>query len=413
MSKPTETVPTLGEICHDVAAGSSVLAQRMLPVAGKAARAFVAFLGGAPVNAAGAKTKAKKDTGAHAEGKDEPAGKPGLRARLRARTAPAAKDSEKPAADTTTKDPGPAKDSKSPKPDATAPASGEGPAKTQAGKEKPDEEEPSGGLLERAGVGLFTCAIGWAFLRPVLSAVGRALAQVAVPFALIGMVLWVIAAYRAAPRNDQEKDAGGEQPAQTAGPAPGPGLADVAAAETWLRHLVIQRVQEAVADGRRGIHLSALLEEPGIPDTWTVTTVREHCERLAIPVKSIRIRGSKHKGPTHGVHTDELTTALGMSLAQALQHLDEVAAHTPPDDPGQSSFGDVLDASSDPALTVPDETLPAASPATGEEASPTSSPGEPHTPPRRPRHHLRWGRTRTRPAPPSGTPVRPSPDPHS
>ncbi|MGW0795934.1 hypothetical protein [Streptomyces sp. NPDC002692] len=388
MNGEKEPVPTLAEICRDVAAGSNVLARRMLPVAGRGAHAFVAFLGGAPLGNPVKTTSAKAKTGEDAKGK------PGLRTRLRAKPArPVQEADEKPAAET---EAAPAKDAKSPEPDAAGPASG--PASGEAPGKKADTgkargEEPSaGGLVERLGIGVLTLAIGWAFLRPVLPAVGRALAQVALPFALIGMVLWVVAAYRAAPRNDQEKDAGGEQPTQTAGPGP----ADVAAAETWLRHLVIQRVQEAVADGRRGIHLSALLEEPGIPDTWTVTTVREHCERLAIPIKSIRIRGSKHKGPTHGVHTDELTTALGMSLAQALQHLDEATAHTAPDDPGRASFGDVLDASSAPALTGTDETLPDASPAPGEVARPGPLPG---------------GAPHPAPAPPSPPPLGAHPHP--
>ncbi|MFJ8006110.1 hypothetical protein [Streptomyces fagopyri] len=375
MNEEKEPVPTLGEVCRDVAAGSGVLARRMLPAAGKGARAFVAFLGGAPLGKPKRPAGPKATAEAEKDGSESKA-KPGFRARLRAKPAPTLKDSEKPAGDTAAPDAVPREDSESLKPDATVPTSGAEPVKKKEGTKQKDDEQLAGGLFERVGVGALTCAIGYAFLRPVLPAVGDALGQVAGPFALIGVVLWVVAAYRAAPRNDQEKEVGGEQPTPTAGPTP----AEAAAAATWLRRLIIQRVQDAVAAGRRGVHLSALLDEPGIPATWTVTTLREHCERLEIPVKPIQIRGGKVKGPTHGVHVDQLTAALGMPLAQALQRLDR-ATEAGPGSAARTSWGDVIEAAADLVFADAESTPATPSPQASGEAAATPSPGEPQTPP--------------------------------
>ncbi|MCI3277627.1 hypothetical protein [Streptomyces cylindrosporus] len=174
-----------------------------------------------------------------------------------------------------------------------------------------------------AGVGFFGW-VGWCFTHRPIAAGWRALAPDLAAITPWAALWWLVAAWLAA----QYDKAGRATPAQHGdghGDAAGPDAGDVRAAGYWLWHLVCVRVRDAVAEGRRGVHLKALLDEPGVPEAWTVTTLREHCGRLGIPVKSMQIRGTGG-GPTHGVHVDELTAALGRPLEDAIAVLETLLA---------------------------------------------------------------------------------------
>jgi len=178
-------------------------------------------------------------------------------------------------------------------------------------------------------------AAGWLFVAPDLAALA--------PWAA---GCWVVAAWLTAQHDKRHQEPDHEEPA-----CDGEGAPDAARArwaDLWLWHLVCTRVQAAVAEGRRGVHLKTLLEEPGIPETWTVSTLREHCERLEIPVKPMQIRGSG-TGPTHGVHVDELTAVLGMPLQGAVTALQALLAQEGPDTSGEA----VGEASTERALEAP------------------------------------------------------------
>ncbi|MET7746174.1 hypothetical protein [Streptomyces sp. NPDC005385] len=390
MTSDRDPLPTIGEICTDVAVGSMILARRLPVLIGRAWRLLVTFSEGAPEKkAAGkqsgkgsAKTKKKaREKGAAGEKSDE---KPD----------PAEKDTSKGADEAETSG-------------TTATAAGE--------KEKEPKKERSGwDLLEQLGLGAFTVVIGWVFLRPYLAALVQALAPAAAPLFGTAVVLWIVGAYRAAPRNDHDEksdeDQGEEQ--QNAGPDP----AEVRAAEQRLWLLVISRVQEAVADGRRGVHLSTLLEEPDcFPPDWDVTRLREHCERLGIPVKTMQIRGSKNRGPTHGVHVDELTAALGMSLAEAFYLLNvgyrlDAQSSLPEAEQGAPEPAPV-DPSGPPADTpqpASESTAPAPPVEGSPEPFPGGAPAGPPGPAPPPPPGAHSSPTRT----PSDAAARPSPEPH-
>ena len=223
-----------------------------------------------------------------------------------------------------------------------------GAEKTQAaptaGEPKPSETTLTGGkpaaggrkrrawTLDHLAGAVFFGFVAWCFTRHSLASCWGAVvaAMPAVGPWLLG--LWIPAAWLTAQFDKPQ----GRPPAVSAveGDAGGPDAGDVRAAGYWFWHLVCVRVRDAVAEARRGIHLKALLDEPGIPASWTVTTLREHCERLGVPVKLMQIRGSGG-GPTHGVHVDQLNAALGMPLDQAVAALEELlarpAANTLPD----------------------------------------------------------------------------------
>lgn len=161
-----------------------------------------------------------------------------------------------------------------------------------------------------------------------VAGIGGTLVRLAHPYVpVIGfgvVVAWTAAAWTLAPSKGQQGHPGsdpgqaGERqlPPDTGAPAE-PGM-PVDEAERWLLRLVVNAVQEAVLKGRRGVHLHTLLD--GIPADWTVTTLRQHCERLGVPLRrTLRIRGAG--GPTWGVHADDLEAALGMPLDQALAAL--------------------------------------------------------------------------------------------
>ncbi|MEU6513654.1 hypothetical protein [Streptomyces sp. NPDC046978] len=151
------------------------------------------------------------------------------------------------------------------------------------------------------------------------------------PWALLG---WMVAALCAA--QDHKRRQGTGQPlGAEAVKAGSPDGEEVLRAERWFRHLVISRVAEAVARGRKGIHLRSLLQEPGIPESWDVTIVRQHCERVGIPHRPMTIRG-EGTGPTHGVHVDDLTHALGMPIEQALARYDSDGSSTSAEAPSEA-----------------------------------------------------------------------------
>lgn len=193
--------------------------------------------------------------------------------------------------------------------------------KKTTGRAAAAKKPPAWTLDRLVGVAVFGWT-AWCFTRHPLTAGWDSLTAV-LPAArpwLLG--LWISAAWLAAQHDRTHRPV---PPAARAAQDTGPRAGDVRAAGHWLWHLVCVRVQDAVAAGRRGIHLKTLLEEPGIPEAWTVTTLREHCERLGIPVKPMQIRGSG-TGPTHGVHVDDLTTALGRPLEEAITVLEKLLA---------------------------------------------------------------------------------------
>ncbi|MEU5834513.1 hypothetical protein ABZ820_12685 [Streptomyces diacarni] len=138
------------------------------------------------------------------------------------------------------------------------------------------------------------------------------------------VIAWYLAAAMAAPprktttQNDHEKLAG-ERRTENDGPAE-----CQRAAERALVRLVLTEVRDAVADGRRGVLLAALLEK--IDADWDVTTLRQHCQRLGIPTKKINIRG---QGNTWGVHVEELESVLGGPVEDALNVLDATPSAGP------------------------------------------------------------------------------------
>ncbi|MGV9427097.1 hypothetical protein ACWDO7_22775 [Streptomyces sp. NPDC003656] len=198
--------------------------------------------------------------------------------------------------------------------DQTAPGSGPEAGATAKQKASSRARSAQSGLEGWAAAALVAYG-GWCFLRHPLAHGWHALAP-DLPVLLPGaLVQWMCAAWLAAQREKPPLED------QEGGPGEGcPTRDEVLGAEQWFWRLVITRVAAAVKQRRRGVLLVQLLEVPGVPAAWTVTTVREHCERLGIPVRSMRIRGVG-KGPTHGVHVDDLTGALGMPLEEALARL--------------------------------------------------------------------------------------------
>ncbi|WP_369043474.1 hypothetical protein [Streptomyces sp. Midd1] len=375
MSRESEPLPTLGEICADVAAGSVVLARRVPVLTGRAWRLLVAFSEGAPEKSA--------------EGKQGGKGSAKAKKKARGKGAADAKPEHAEKSASTTADEAETSGT-------TATAAGEKPGTEKQAKEAKAMERSAWDLLEQLGLGAFTVVVGWVFLRPYLASLMKALAPAAAPLFGTAVVLWIVAAYRAAPSNDHDETSDEEQPEV------GPDPAEVREAEQRLWLLVISRVQDAVAAGRRGVHLSTLLEEPDcFPPDWDVTRLREHCERLGIPVKTMQIRGSKNRGPTHGVHVDELTAALGMPLAEAFYGLNVADRHdnrgsdelpeaehgvpeTPPGVPSETSTGTPQQDSESTAPPPPDEAAPTPLPggAPARPPGPTSPPHQgAHSPP--------------------------------
>ncbi|MEU0275518.1 hypothetical protein [Streptomyces sp. NPDC006307] len=194
--------------------------------------------------------------------------------------------------------------------------------------------------LESYALGVLLVLVLGAVLRtavpPLAAALGNLLAPyVPVVLGLLG-VAWIIAATMLAPspadedtpKNDHENDGVGEQSDLSPEDEQ---AARVAAAELWLVRLVLGAVLTAVAGGRRGVHLATIVE--GLPDPWTVGSLRASCERVGLPVKKINIRGV---GNTWGVHIDELESTLGMPLEDALDRLAQHPASTPSATPAES-----------------------------------------------------------------------------
>ncbi|MFJ8798502.1 hypothetical protein [Streptomyces sp. NPDC102487] len=378
MSREKEPLPTLGETCADIAAGSMVLARRVPVLTGRAWRLLITFSEGAPEGGAASK-RARKSS-------------------RKSRKKAAAKGDEQAKSDGT---PDEAEQPRSDGADEAAKApSGDGTEREPKAKERSGWD-----LLEQLGLGAFTVVIGYVFLRPYLAALGRGLAPAALPIFGTTVVLWIVAAYRAAPPNDQgrqaEGEGGGEDEEQEEDrPAP----EAVREAERWLWTQVISHVQQAVADGRKGVHLSALLQEPEFPEGWDVTRLRAHCARLGIPTKLMQIRGSGITGPTHGVHVDQLTAKLGMPLAQALQRLPE----QPAPHPQGYSFQELLEAGLNTVSGAPAEPERGAP----HEAAPTPSPRVRRPGLRARLHHPHPGAHSPPTRTPSNAPARPSPEPH-
>ncbi|MFJ4787593.1 hypothetical protein [Streptomyces sp. NPDC088794] len=184
-------------------------------------------------------------------------------------------------------------------------------------------------------------ATGWYAMAPFLAR--------AAPW---GVALWIVAAWLTALYARHDASAVSSPDHGRPG-APDPDA--VRGAGHWLWRLVAVQVAAAVGHGRKGVHLRTLLNEPGIPDAWDVTTLREHCERLGIPVKAIRIRGSGTRGPTHGVHVDDLTAALGMPLDDAITALNDRLTPHPQAALPESPEGAPSDPSEEVLSTAPAE----------------------------------------------------------
>ncbi|MFI1535539.1 hypothetical protein [Streptomyces anandii] len=205
--------------------------------------------------------------------------------------------------------------------------------KSRVGKRKADAGR-RGWTLDSAGFGGVIAWGGWCFIHRPLEHGWHALAPDLAALLPWALVWWTAAAWLVAQHEKHRQatavpETGAEQAAADTSVQEAPAPEQVRRAERWFRRLVVTRVAAAVAQGRRGVHLKALLEEAGIPEEWTVTTLREHCERLGIPTKQIQIRGSGG-GPTWGVHVDDLTRALGMPLEQGVALYSDPTCATSP-----------------------------------------------------------------------------------
>ncbi|MEU1800878.1 hypothetical protein [Streptomyces sp. NPDC019937] len=204
--------------------------------------------------------------------------------------------------------------------------------------------------LERAGIAALMLLIAWAALGPLAAwAAGVVAPYVPVAGGLL-IAAWVLAAVVVAPpeetatENDQEKFAG-ERNAETADP-----VENHRGTERWLVRLVLVGVRDAVADGRKGVHLATLLESA---DTdWDVATLRQHCEHFGIPTKKINIRGQG--SATWGVHVDQLEEVLGGSVEAALAALDATPTGGPveggEESPAQAEEETPVEAAARPTL---------------------------------------------------------------
>ncbi|MFJ6085136.1 hypothetical protein ACIQI8_27380 [Streptomyces sp. NPDC092369] len=242
-------------------------------------------------------------------------------------------------------------------------ATGEATAKAveKKGKEGARRKRSAWTLDRLAGLALIGWAV-WCFGHRPVATGWHALTPFLARAAPWGIALWIVAAWLTALcAKDDARVASGPDRGRPGAPDPDA----VRGAGLWLWRLVAVQVAAAVGHGRKGVHLRTLLTEPGIPDAWDVTTLREHCERLGIPVKPIRIRGSGAKGPTHGVHVDDLTAALGMPLDDAITALtDRLTPHpraTLPETPEGASpdpSEEVLSAAPVQASSTPPEGRP-------------------------------------------------------
>ncbi|WP_064273404.1 hypothetical protein [Streptomyces sp. RTd22] len=241
------------------------------------------------------------------------------------------------------------KEKKSADPDA------EQPKDAEKGKKDPDSKTPApkgksgADQLERAGIVALALLVAGAALGPLAAAAADAVAPYVPVTGGLLLAAWVLAAVVVAPpeetatRNDQER-LQGEQPTED-DPA-----ASARAGEIWLVRLVLVGVRDAVAAGRKGVHLATLLESTSTG--WDVATLRQHCQRLGIPTKKINIRGQG--SATWGVHVDELEQVLGGPVETALAVLDSTPVRGPVEGAGEgpAPAGDEAPAST-PAEAAP------------------------------------------------------------
>jgi hypothetical protein len=216
------------------------------------------------------------------------------------------------------------------------------PAATAPGRKPKKQGARPGGARGRTAETWLLTALGawvaWCFLRRPLATGIHALVPDLLVLAPFAAVWWLIAAWLTAQhdKHRQAQQAGLPETAPGSEPTDGaPTREEVRAAEQWLHHLVITRVLDAARQGRKGVHLNALMAEPGIPTTWRVGTLKAHLERLAIPVtRNLKLKGAP--GPTYGVREDELTAVLGMPLDQAARAFappPSVTVPVPPEQP--------------------------------------------------------------------------------
>ncbi|MFD8820784.1 hypothetical protein ACFV1C_00195 [Streptomyces sp. NPDC059605] len=82
---------------------------------------------------------------------------------------------------------------------------------------------------------------------------------------------------------------------------------------------IVRAVHESVQQGRKGALLPTIAET--MPEEMDAATLRAECKRWDVPTRKMQIRGMG-VGSTWGVRADELETALGVPLADALDGLE-------------------------------------------------------------------------------------------
>jgi hypothetical protein len=158
---------------------------------------------------------------------------------------------------------------------------------------------------------------------------------------------WTLAPPRPARKRRARNDHGDDQEAgETTTPDPD-------ALTQTLGHVVLEAVTAAVADGRKGVHVNEILRqlhEAGLGADWTVTTLREHIERIGIPIRrNLKLRD---RGNSYGVHVDDLTAAVG-PLDHALATLRATPAEHPPGTPAEGSVEGPAEAPVEVAVSTP------------------------------------------------------------
>lgn len=229
--------------------------------------------------------------------------------------------------------------------------------------------------IEQAGIAVLAVAIGIGALGGVVEAAADGVVRAVAPFApsILGVlvVAWIIAAVLVAPphgtepRNDHE--ASGEQHTLTSEET---AAARQQAAELWFVRLVLDAVHDATVKGRKGVHLATLVE--GLPDGvgWDVAALRQHCDRLGIPVRKMQIRG-QGKGSTWGVHVDELEAVLGAPVGDVLAALPDTPA-APLPAPAAGAPHAPAEEAAQTARPAPEQ-HPADTPAPGPSDAPTAA----------------------------------------
>ncbi|MEU7092972.1 hypothetical protein [Kitasatospora aureofaciens] len=187
--------------------------------------------------------------------------------------------------------------------------------------------------------------------------------------------------------DDEDEEAETENDHETPGEyhSPVPAAITFPQAEEALMRHIFTEVLEAVKAGRKGVHLSTLVE--AMPPGWDVSLLRMVLARYRVPVQKMQIRGI---GNTWGIHIDAVKRAYRFSPEECLAKFAEApephlikttfwpeqvaaraAAPTAPGAPAQTP------AQAAPAAPAP---APAAPPAPAVQPAPATSPAAPPVP---------------------------------